>query len=76
MLEVALIGSIWIDCIVADSYFDPLAFIWLFVALWRTVSYLYMCCDGIYKRKVFFYSLVLTTILEAAMFVTLNIGLQ
>ena len=74
LFEFFLIASLFASDL-KDGIFNLKIFTWLFLVILRQMAYLSMCCDGIRKRKVFLYTMIFTTCLEAAMFVILNIGL-
>ena len=50
-------------------------FTWLAIVVARTLAYLSMCCDSISKRAAFLWTLVATTVAEAAMFTVMNLSL-
>ena len=58
-----------------DGIFNLKVFAWLAIVVARALAYFSMCCDSISRRKLFFYVLLATTMLEVVMFTVLNIGL-
>ena len=74
LAEVALIAWIF-GGELSSGLFNLKVFMWLTITLSRTFAYFAMCCDSISKRRVFMYTMVLTTIIEAILFTIMNIGL-
>ena len=72
--EVALIGSIFCSEL-ASGIFNLKVFTWLAISLFRTLSYFAMCCDSIARRKMHMWVVLVTTMIEAALFTIMNMGL-
>ena len=45
------------------------AFVWFFVGLARVFFWLYMCCDSIRTRKYFLWCMIITFLIQVAVFV-------
>ena len=44
-------------------------FAWMFVGAARVFFWLWMCCDSIYKRKYFLWMMIITFLIQCALFV-------
>ena len=47
-------------------------FVWLFVGAARMFFWLWMCCDTIHKRKYFLWTMIITWLIQVALFVNIQ----
>ena len=47
-------------------------FVWLFVGAARVFFWLWMCCDTIHKRKYFLWTMIITWLIQVALFVNIQ----
>ena len=47
-------------------------FVWIFIGLSRAFFWLWMCCDTIHKRKYFLWNMIVTWLIQVALFVNIQ----
>ena len=72
--ELAFITYAFSEEMVNEN-FNMSVLTWMMICFLRVCGWLYMCCDGIYKRRLFMWILIITTILEVVMFTILQMTL-
>ena len=77
LLTLAEIGIVsWLfKSEMSVGVFNVKVFVWLLISVMRTLAYLAMCFDSISRRRLFMYTLIITTFVEVVLFVMMNIDL-